>query len=292
MQEIKNLVDTLEILEKAVRERNQEKSFEAVTVFLLQFMGVFGHDQEVVRDTFPTMEGLKNQITAKNYDTAHVQVLALLAWLREAMSLSSSDPLGEQPIDLSFRPKSYFWPLGLERHVLTRIKGSSRRAALQRLVDAGQLDDIPDFLAKEDLSEEERRAIGSLHPMFMGAEYLPDKQADEVEIARIEIKSTTGDVTSVYAKRRSSGIHYRVVDEYDGATLTGVCERVSAGPLSLGELVDFFLGAWPFMDVLEMNFEQDVEQMLDFFRGVSNFYPDLDRLLRQRVIAAYPGSDH
>jgi hypothetical protein len=44
------------------------------------------------------------------------------------------------------------------------------------------------------------------------------------------------------------------------------------------------MGAWSLMDVLEMNYEGDVEQMLGFFRATSEFYPDLDRLLRKRVI--------
>jgi len=42
-----------------------------------------------------------------------------------------------RPIELAFRPKSYFWPLGLETHLLTHIKGAERRAALQRLIDEG-----------------------------------------------------------------------------------------------------------------------------------------------------------
>jgi hypothetical protein len=71
--------------------------------------------------------------------------------------------------------------------------------------------------------------------------------------------------------------------------LTGDWERESAGPLSLGELVDFLMGAWPFVEVLEMNVGQDVEQMLDFFSAASSFYPDFDRILRQRVAVAYLG---
>ena len=37
------------------------------------------------------------------------------------------------------------------------------------------------------------------------------------------------------------------------------------------------------MDVLQGNFEDDLEGLLDFFHAKSQFYPDLDRLLRQRV---------
>ncbi len=71
-------------------------------------------------------------------------------------------------IDLHFRPSSYFWPHGLEKHLLAKIKGAERKAALKALIDAGRIDDIPDFLAKSSLSEAERRAIGKIHPAFMG----------------------------------------------------------------------------------------------------------------------------
>jgi hypothetical protein len=81
------------------------------------------------------------------------------------------------------------------------------------------------------------------------------------------------------------------VDEYGGDTLSETNERESAEPLTLVELEEFFLQAWPFLEVLESNFESDTEEMLDFFQGVSQFYPDFDRLLRQRVIEAFPRSD-
>jgi len=32
-------------------------------------------------------------------------------------------------IDLGFRPESCFWPLGLETHRVTRIKGAKRRSS-------------------------------------------------------------------------------------------------------------------------------------------------------------------
>lgn len=194
------------------------------------------------------------------------------------------------PIDLSFRPKTYFWPLGLEKHLLTHVKGAARRAALQRLIDEGRLDEIPDFLAAAKLSDEERSAIGRIHPMLMGGEYLPDQEEGEVEIARIEIRSTTGDVTSVYARRDGPEIHYRVVDEYGGDTLTGDTERTSTELLTLGELTDFFLGAWNLLEVLGFNEFSDLQSALAFFRARSEFYPDFDRLLRERVTTVWPES--
>jgi hypothetical protein len=193
-------------------------------------------------------------------------------------------------VDLSWHPETYFWPPGLEKQLLAKVKGAARRAALQRLIDEGRLVEIPNFLATAGLSDDERTEIGRVHPHFMGGEYLPDQDEDEIEIARIEINSTTGDVTSVYAHQDGSTIRYRVVDEYGGETLQETTERTSSRPLTLGELEEFFLGAWPFLEVLEMNFEDDTEQMLGFFRGASQFYPEFDQLLRQRVIAAYPES--
>src|SRR6185436_2379961 len=152
MEQIKNLVETLETLKQAVAERNQVKSSETVTIFLHQFKGAFGH-RKVVQDTFPTLEELKDHIAAGDYNTASAQVLALLAMLRSVMSTTAA-----LPIDVSFRPQSYFWPLGPR-------------------------------------------------PVPTGGESLPVRQADEVEIARIEIKSSTRDVASVYARRMPSGIH-------------------------------------------------------------------------------------
>lgn len=195
-------------------------------------------------------------------------------------------------INLGYRPKSYFWPMGLETHLLTHIKGASRRAALKRLIDEDRLDEIPDLLATATLPDEVRAAIGRIHPRYMGGEYLPDMMESEVEIARIEIDSTTGDVTSVYARREGALIHYRVVDEYGGDTLSSFRERTSAAPLTLGELVDFVLGAWSLLEVLDANFEGNTERMLDFFRAPSAFYADFDRLLRRRVVDAFPRQVH
>lgn len=132
------------------------------------------------------------------------------------MTRKSAVPTPEVPgIDLTFRPPSYFWPLGLETHLLARIKGAERKAALKRLIDARLLDEIPDFLAQSALSDAERQAMGRIHPAFMGGEYLPDLLQNEVAIARITIASTTQDVTSVYARRGKNRIRYRVVDEYE-----------------------------------------------------------------------------
>lgn len=190
-------------------------------------------------------------------------------------------------IDLSFRPKSYFWPIGLETHLLASIKGAERHAALKALVDAGHLDDIPSLLTHSALSAEDRSTLGMLHPAFMGGEYLPNLKGAEVMIARITIASTTQDVTCVYARRCKNRIHYRVVDEYGGDTLSGRATRTSLRPLTLGQLEAFFSNAWPILDVLDCNFGDDgydPELMDDFVVSIdSQFYPEFDVLYRRKI---------
>ncbi len=78
-----------------------------------------------------------------------------------------------------------------------------------------------------------------------------------------------------------------MVDEYGGDTLTGDNERSSDKPLSLGELYAFFTATWPLMELLEMNYEGNLEGKLDFFSGRSEFYDEFDALLRERVRAAH-----
>ena len=189
-------------------------------------------------------------------------------------------------IDLAFRPASYFWPLGLETHLLARIKGAERKAAVQRLIDAGRLDEVPSYLRQPSLRDADRQAIGGLHPHFMGGEYLPDLAPSEVMIARITIASTARDVTSVYARRGRSRIHYRVVDEYEGDTLSAKRTRTSTRPLTLGQLETFFNGAWPLLAVLDMNFADtgyDLGEMPRLVDVDSQFCPDLEELYVQRI---------
>lgn len=198
--------------------------------------------------------------------------------------MQSSDTAG---IDLSYRPSSYFWLLGLEKHLLARIKGAERKASLQRLIDAGRLNDIPDCLAQFALSGDERQMLGRIHPAFMGGEYLPNLLTNEVMVARVTIASTTQDVTCIYARRGKNRIHYRVVDEYGGNTLSGRTTRTSPRPLKLGDLVSFFLGAWSIFDMLEMNFSDsgyDLDELQGFIVSADSvFYPGFDALYRRRV---------
>jgi hypothetical protein len=193
-----------------------------------------------------------------------------------------------EPIDLNYRPAGYFGPQALEDYVLSRVKNALVRNRLKALLDSNQHDAVARLLREEGVSERDCKALERLHPHFMGGNYLPDAEDQEVEIARIFIHSTTGDVTSVYAQPVRGRIHYRVVDEYGGDTLDGETEWVSEKPLTLEELYGAFTEAWPFHSVLEANFEGDAEGMLGFFVAESDFYPQLDALCRLRVLEAFP----
>jgi len=190
--------------------------------------------------------------------------------------------------NLDFRPKSYFGPQELPEHLIAQVKGDVIKEQLGALYKEGRYDEIEKLLGEHGVSNSEIKALGSIHPMFMGGNYLPDTGDSEVEIARILIVSTTFDVTSLFAKFDKGSIHYRVVDEYDGDTLSGPSEKISKKPLSLGDMTDFFLEAWSLIDVLEMNFENDLDSALGFFSAKSEFYPDFHTLCQERVIEAFP----
>ena len=194
-------------------------------------------------------------------------------------------------IDVNFRPKSYFRPQKIEQFLLSKVQNAVLRNQLEKLFDKGRHDEAVQIIQSELNSSEDLKSLEKIHPMFMGGNYLPDTDEGEIEIARISIMSTTLDVTCVYAKPVQGKIELRVVDEYDGDTLSFPTEITIENPMSLGEFTDFFLTAWPLMDVLEMNFESDVESALGFFSAQSKYYPDLDALCRERVILHFPEPD-
>jgi predicted ArsR family transcriptional regulator len=183
---------------------------------------------------------------------------------------------------------TYFGPKRLEAYLLSRVKGAVVRKQLKQLLEQGDAEQRAQILAQAPLTASDRKMLESLHPAFMGGNYLPDTEDGEIEIARVNLKSTTFDVTSVYARLEAGAIHYRVVDEYGGDTLQGTAQTETASPMTLGEIADFLLGAWPLLDVLESNFGDDLESALDFFSADSDFYPELDSLLRKRARAHFP----
>lgn len=96
MNPIEDLIYTLEVVRDAVWAKDKDKGFEAVTIFLMQFMNVFGHSPALVSKTFPTLEELKNKIQAEQFEEANPIVLALLVRMREVNKAMKSSDSGEQ----------------------------------------------------------------------------------------------------------------------------------------------------------------------------------------------------
>jgi hypothetical protein len=190
---------------------------------------------------------------------------------------------------LDYRPRDYFGRHDLQTDLLTQVKGRARRAAIRDALENGEIADITNHIKAAELDDEQRQMIGRVHPMFMGGEYLPKIKAEEIEIARISIKSTTYDVTAMYARLAGSRIHYRIADEYEGDTLSEPTRRTSNRPLTMRQMIDFFLKSWDLMACLEFNFDDDLEGKLDFFSGESEFYPYFDAELKSRVKNRYRG---
>ena len=109
----------------------------------------------------------------------------------------------------------------------------------------------------------------------------------EVEIARIGIASTTGDITCIYALKVADHIVYTIVDEYDGESLDGPSVCTSREPLTLKRLVDFFLTGWDLFAVLNANFEEycnRAELVKGFvINASSSFYAHFGPAIDERI---------
>ena len=186
-------------------------------------------------------------------------------------------------INLDFKPSSYFIPRALEEYLLTMVKGDVLRQKLITLADNGKHAEFKELLKLITHSPEIQSGLEAIHPQFMGGNYLSNLEPGEVEIARISIKSTTQDVNCVYAKMHLGKICLRVVDEYGGETLNEPSELTVEEPLTLGDVTNFFLNACELEGTLEANFGNDLESSLDFFTASSDFYPNLDKLVREIV---------
>lgn len=118
-----------------------------------------------------------------------------------------------------------------------------------------------------------------------GGEYLPKFKKGEVEIACVQLHSTTGDVISVRARQAGKKIAYRIVDEYQ-AEFT-ITPQKSDLPLTLRELIALLDtadagGTKGFTNscrdwFLEEDEEADLEELAGFVTVSSEFYPQLRR---------------
>ena len=181
--------------------------------------------------------------------------------------------------DMEFRPKSYWVYDDPKKKVRATVKGTVRRAVAEAALDGDPVGLTDPRCFDEALPDGERDWRGSFHPMFMGGEYLPDRLPGEVEIARVEYQSVTGDVVSVRARWHQGAIHYRVVDEYhDEGTMYPVEPTNSELPLSMAEMIGLIDHAEIALYVVIFNHENgtgDPEDVRDFISVSSAFYPEL-----------------
>ncbi len=184
-------------------------------------------------------------------------------------------------IDYNFRPDNYWYDETVLQSILRDVKGTQRRKMIKDYYERGLFQELEETLTKTSLTEEERKRMASIHPMFMGGEYLPEYIKDETEIARIELRSTLADVISIRARTEEGIITYSVVDEYDESEFELPID-MSVEPFSLQELIEFidgvrFNGSTGIATCHnESNAEHmDREGLADFTTVNSDIYPEL-----------------
>ena len=186
--------------------------------------------------------------------------------------------------------------MGLDKYLLATVKGTERRNEVERLIAAGRILDIEDWLAHSALNESTRELIGSFHPRFMGGEYLPNLGVGEVEIARIELASVTSDVISIRAKQRSGRIYYSIQDEYE--TNFKIKPTWSKQPLTLNQIIDLIETATDkdygeqslglrALDEGYRHFDFNLEDCRTFTRITSAFYLGLESYYKQAIESWY-----
>lgn len=138
---------------------------------------------------------------------------------------------------LAFQPGSYWEDGDPLTAILRNVKGTNRREMITDYWNAGKVEELASALLADNPDRDLQGFLEFLHPSWMGGEYLPELGPTEIEIARIELQSTTSDVISIRARRKPDDdlIHYRVVDEYE--TPFQIEPATSSTPLSQGELI-------------------------------------------------------
>ena len=191
-------------------------------------------------------------------------------------------------IDYWYRPRSYWDFQSPLLEILKNVQGTVRRKIIEQHWAAGTVEELLDDLLVDELDDRQRESLSRLHPSFMGGEYLPAYEGNELEIARIELEVSTSDVVSVRARRSRDMIFYSICDEY--ASDFDLSPTFSHCSLTLAELIglidyagqdqslglDFTLAQFP----LE-KFSEHFYLVEEFCTVTSLFYPELSRHYRQ-----------
>jgi hypothetical protein len=190
----------------------------------------------------------------------------------------------------AFRPDSYFEPDTNPLHwLLSKVTGVQRRKLIEDAFRKGKV--IPPEILEGTISDELRSWISSIHPSFMGGEYLPEVEENQVEIARIILNSTTTDVISVRARFEDGYYYYSVVDEYQEEFLVPVDK--SGKPFTFKEFIRFLngvrlsnqdaVGIVTLYAEININSGSSYEEMVDFQKVDSDFYPELSAYYRKYI---------
>jgi hypothetical protein len=195
-------------------------------------------------------------------------------------------------LDLGFRPSTKLFPMTAEKLLLSRVKGTSRREVLATAVDEDCLNELGPVFTRISLDPEERRARAAVHPSFMGGEYLPDFEEGEIEVARIDLRSTMADAISIRLRRLPEGFAYRVVDEYMDENVNGLLEAPTSlladRPLTLAQFGEFVVRTSRIQEICDPDRFDDVDEAQCFVRASSEFYPQFSRYVAAAIAGLYP----
>jgi hypothetical protein len=205
---------------------------------------------------------------------------------------------------LSFRPDSYWEHDNPVSAIVSNVKGTYRRQRITEILTYESkghelveplpwLANHPEFY-EDDPGDGIPRRLAGIHPTLMGGEFLPTYFPGEVEIARIELESTTADVCSIRARRRSRGskILYRVVDEYPEYGGWKLRVRSSSRPLTFRRMVELIdTAVSPFTDpecrdltdAMRDNAGDELDLAGSFVSVSSHFYPDLEAYYERKA---------
>jgi hypothetical protein len=145
---------------------------------------------------------------------------------------------------------------------------------------------VADDLLAERAEEAFLRTL-STHagPSWLGGEYLPLRDASEVEIARVLLASVLSDVISLRSRWSGGRYHYRMVDEY-GSTLV-LCRKTSVRPLTMAQVIEVLETVEGDIDTggqgivvcwweQQRSFGDRLEECTGFAWVESELYPDLE----------------
>ena len=94
-------------------------------------------------------------------------------------------------IDYSYQPKSYWDEDNVLQTILRDVKGAERRKMIKAYYEDGNFQELDSVFMQSSLTNDERKHLGAIHPMFMGGvltRLQPRRNRDRPH--RVEIRHT------------------------------------------------------------------------------------------------------